>query len=76
MELSRAQKLIKFFSSKAKFEKMKEESMQWKFDCECGKTSSILEVGGIRYKAKGEPTKFLPCPACGSKAMRKVYKSK
>jgi len=75
MNLSTAQKLVKFFSSKSTFEKMMEESKLYKFDCDCGKTSSIWEIGGIRYKAIGNPTKLVKCPGCGKAAMRRIYKT-
>jgi hypothetical protein len=76
MELSLAQKIAKFFSSDSFFEKMKEDSQKWKFDCDCGKTSNIWEIGGIRYKARGEQWSGIKCPACGKFAMRKVYREK
>jgi hypothetical protein len=55
MKLSRAQKFIRFFTSKAMFEKMRIDSEKWKFTCKsCNATSSIWEIGGIRYKAVGD----------------------
>jgi hypothetical protein len=74
MELSFVQKLAKFFASASLFEKMKADSKTWKFDCVCGKTSDIWEIGGIRYKAYGEPRTGMKCPGCGKFAMRKIYK--
>ena len=64
-ELSQAQKIMKFFSSSERFEKMKSESLQWKFICPvCSREGSLWEAGGIRYKAKGKPKVRLKCPAC------------
>ena len=75
MNLSTAQRILRFFTSAATFEKMKADSHTWKFDCnECGKTSSIWDIGGIRYKAIGEPYSGVRCPHCGKFKMRKIYK--
>lgn len=74
MKLSIAQKIVKFFSTGSKFEKIMEESKRYKFDCTCGKTSDIWEIGGVRYKAYGKPTTLVKCPHCGKIAMRKIYK--
>jgi len=72
--LSRAQKIIRWFTSKALFEKMEQDSKLWIFDCECGQTSSIWDIGGIKYKAKGYSRSLTKCPRCQKNAMRKIYK--
>lgn len=76
MNLSTSQKILKWFTSASLFEKMKADSQTYKFDCACGKTSDIWEIGGIRYKAYGEPYTGVKCPGCGKFAMRKIYKVK
>ncbi|HBS86517.1 MAG: hypothetical protein A2W91_20070 [Bacteroidetes bacterium GWF2_38_335] len=72
--LSGSQKLVRFFSSKSKFEKIKAESKLWKFTCDCGKESSIWEIGGVRSGAKGKPSMYIKCPACGKGGMKKIEK--
>ncbi len=74
MKLSLAQKITKFFASASLFEKMKADSMLYRFTCACGKETSIWEIGGIRYKAYGKPTTGVKCPHCGKFSMRKIYK--
>jgi hypothetical protein len=75
MKLSTAQKLVKFFSSKKKFEKIKQASLQWGFTCStCNERSSIWEIGGIRYKAKGTPRTRIRCPKCDTIAMQRINK--
>ena len=75
MTLSRAQKFSKRFASEEKFEAMKQESLLWGFTCKnCSTWSSIWEIGGIRYKAKGNPRMRIKCPECGVKAMQKITK--
>jgi len=46
-------------------ESMERDSRGWKLVCPCGHTRSIWEIGGIRWKAYGEPRKLLRCPGCG-----------
>ena len=75
MELSKSQKMFQKISSEEKFRKMMEESKQWKFTCQCGEESSIWDVGGIRYKASGNPKIRLKCPHCQKTAMQKLYKA-
>jgi hypothetical protein len=75
MELSGAQKIVKFFSSESKFQKIMEESMNWKFTCSCGKESNIWEIGGVRAGAKGKPSVMIRCPHCGKTSMQKLYKN-
>jgi hypothetical protein len=75
MKLSTAQKIVRFFSSKARFEKIMEDSKRYKFDCSCGKTSNIWEIGGVKYKATSGSLNRIRCPHCGKAAMHKIYKT-
>lgn len=49
--MSRVQRLAKRFSSAERFAEMERESRQWVMDCPCGATTSVWEMGGIRYEA-------------------------
>lgn len=43
------------------------DSRAWVGACrQCGATNSIWDLGGIRYKAAGEPTMRVKCPKCGA----------
>lgn len=75
MKLSITQKIVKFFFSDSGFKKIMDESKRYRFDCSCGKTSSIWDIGGIRYKAYGKPITLVKCPHCGKIAMQKIYKA-
>lgn len=70
MGLSFSQKLMKFFSSQAKFQEMEETSKRWVATCDCGYEMNMWEVGGVRYKAVGNKTTFMRCPRCGKTVMR------
>lgn len=76
MKLSRTQKIVKFFSSESKFEKIMEETKLWRFNCSCGKELNIWDLGGIRYKSSGNPTMGIKCPYCGKTAMQKLFRVK
>ena len=38
------------------------DSQRWRAICPCGCDRSIWELGGIRYRAAGNPRKLLRCP--------------
>ncbi len=48
------------------------ESRSWFARCRCGCERSIWDLGGIRYKGKGEPRRFLHCPECDQNGWHKV----
>jgi hypothetical protein len=52
---------------------MERDSRRWVFDCRhCETTSSIWDVGGIRWKAAGTPRRGIKCPACGRKSIVRI----
>lgn len=53
---------------------MEAESRQWRVVCACGHDRSIWDLGGIRYKAAGNPRKLMKCPACGKRTWHRVSK--
>jgi hypothetical protein len=46
-------------------ESMEADSRSWMVRCSCGFARSIWELGGIRWKAAGQPRQYLSCPQCG-----------
>ena len=54
-------------------ESMERDSRAWKLTCPCGHTRSIWDLGGIRWKAAGEPRKLLRCPACGKRTWHRTH---
>jgi hypothetical protein len=71
-KLSRAQRLAKWLLPRSWSDSMEKESRQWIATCRCGNERSIWELGGIRWKAAGEPRKLLRCPSCGELTWHKV----
>ena len=52
---------------------MEAESRQWQIVCPaCGHTQSIWDIGGLRYKAKGNPKQRRRCEACGETSWQRV----
>lgn len=52
---------------------MEAQSRRWLATCpKCGVATSIWAHGGLRYKAAGEPSKRLRCPACGEQSSQPV----
>ena len=47
-------------------EQVERESRSWYFRCSCGQEFDIWSMGGIRYKAAGNPKRLVTCPACGN----------
>jgi hypothetical protein len=74
MKLSRAQKMVRLFTSASRFEKIMEESKKYQFTCSCGKTSNIWEIGGVKYKATTGSLTGIRCPHCGKFRMQKIFK--
>lgn len=49
------------------------DSRRWVVDCPmCASRHSIWDLGGVRWKAAGEPRRLLRCPACGRTTMMRV----
>ncbi|MCL4871010.1 MAG: hypothetical protein KJ063_18780 [Anaerolineae bacterium] len=59
-------------------EAMREESLHWLLRCpNCGLERSVWELGGIRWKAKGQPKRLLFCSQCGQRGLHEMwYKAK
>ncbi len=60
------QSVLKAVLPKSWMDDMEKESRAWKLRCNtCGQEQSIWEIGGIRYKAIGNPRKLVRCTKCG-----------
>lgn len=45
-------------------EQVERESRSWYFRCSCGHEFDIWSIGGVRYKAAGNPRRLVTCPEC------------
>jgi hypothetical protein len=59
------QRVLLFCLPKAWHPSIIADSQAWKVICPCGGMRSIWEIGGIRWKAAGNPRKLMRCPKCG-----------
>lgn len=70
------QKFFKAILPKSWAADMEAESRAWKMKCSsCGTEHSVWEMGGIRWKAAGNPVRRVLCPNCKQVAAHTVYKS-
>jgi hypothetical protein len=53
---------------------MKTESQNWMLQCTCGYERSYWDIGGIRWKAAGNPKKVMHCPQCGQITQHSIYR--
>ena len=65
-------KFRKFILPKKLYESVKKESKEWLIECPCGHKRDVWDVGGTRYKARGEPTTKCICPECGENKWHKI----
>jgi len=50
------------------------DTRKWLIECPCGHRRDLWEMGGIRYKAAGEPRRLMRCPHCGHLTWHKIRK--
>ena len=53
---------------------MEKESRLWMIRCSCGHERSVWDAGGIRWKAFGNPRRYLYCPRCGQSGWHQFFK--
>ncbi len=73
--MSRAQTFFLRILPRAWAVSMEAESRAWMARCEtCGSERSVWDLGGIRWKAAGNPRRWLGCPSCGAPTWHKLHK--
>jgi len=72
--MSSLQKLVAAVLPKKWAESMEAESRSWMIRCPCGFEQSVWELGGIRWKAAGNPRRLLHCSKCGQTTWPTIYK--
>ena len=56
-------------------EDMEAESRSWMLRCKvCGLERSVWEMGGVRWKAAGRPSRLMHCPQCGRVTWHTLYR--
>lgn len=75
-KMSRTQRLFTRLAGAQTAAAMEAHSRAWLVICpNCGHERSIWELGGIRYKATGNPRTRLTCPKCGQAGWHAVRKA-
>jgi hypothetical protein len=74
--MSRTQRFFTRFAGAETAAAMEAHSRAWLVRCpNCGHERSIWDLGGIRYKAVGNPRTRLRCPNCQQAGWHKVSKA-
>ncbi len=68
------QKAMKTILPKRWADDMEADSKSWIAHCPCGHSISIWDLGGIRWKAKGNPRAWIKCRKCGKASFHKLIK--
>ena len=73
--LSSMQRMLQRHTSPELFAAMQRESRLWKAQCpHCrADTTDIWTMGGVRYKAAGEPRRRARCPRCGQTGWQRIH---
>jgi hypothetical protein len=67
------QKFIIAVVPKSWAQALEAESRKWMMQCPCGAETSIWDLGGVRYKAVGEPRHWRRCAKCGKRTWHRLY---
>lgn len=73
--MSWIQRFFKAIFPRSWGESMEADSRAWKIRCRCGHERSVWDIGGIRWKAVGNPWWLMRCPQCGKRSWHQVCKS-
>ena len=57
------------------YESLRSESESWVMRCPCGAETSVWDMGGIRWKATGEPRRMGKCSTCARVFWGTVYRT-
>ena len=72
--MSSSHKILKRFLTRKMYEAVKAGTKKWLLECICGYKRDLWELGGIRYKAVGEPKRLIKCPKCGKVTWHTIRK--
>lgn len=67
-------RLLKFILPEKAFTAVRDGTREWLIECQCGHTRDLWDAGGVRYKAAGEPRRYLTCPKCGEERWHTIRK--
>jgi len=53
---------------------MEADSRRWMIRCRCGFERSVWDIGGIRWKARGNSRNYMRCVSCGERSWHTMYR--
>ena len=72
--MSLRQKLLTAIVPRRWADEMEAESCSWMLRCnDCGLERSVWEMGGVRWKAAGRPSRLMHCSQCGQITWHRLY---
>ena len=72
--MSFCQELLQAIMPQHWAEEMESESRAWMLHCNtCGLERSVWDVGGVRWKAAGSPSRRMRCSRCGRATWHTLY---
>ena len=73
--MTRVQRFLRAVLPARLADQMEAESRAWVMRCAlCGHEQSFWELGGVRWKAAGNPRYFRRCASCGRRSWHKAIK--
>lgn len=63
--MSISQRILRFILPRRAFEAVRAGTKLWLAECPDGHRRDVWDLGGVRYKAAGEPRTLAFCPDCG-----------
>lgn len=73
-DMSITQNIAKHLLSDRLYESLRGESQTWVMRCPCGAETSVWDMGGVRWKAAGEPQRMGTCRTCQRSFWGQVYR--
>ena len=67
-------RFLRFILPARAFNAVRAGTKLWLIECPCGHKRDFWDLGGVRYKAVGEPRQFVGCPECGKNRWHKIRK--
>ena len=67
-------RFLRFILPTRAFNTVRAGTKLWLIECPCGHKRDLWDLGGVRYKAAGEPRQLVRCPECDRNRWHKTRK--
>lgn len=72
--MSISQNIARYVLTDSGYDSVRQESEAWAMACPCGAETSVWQMGGIRWKARGAPHRLGRCASCGQAFWGRLYR--